>query len=249
MSTFEYLMRVKREKGAGYLLLLDPDRLDRKALAAHIHCLNANGVDAILVGSSFLLSNDFDQVVEQIKKEAKIPVIIFPGGIYQISPKADAILFLSLLSGRNSEFLIGQQVKAAPILRDYGLESISTGYLLVESGRPTTVEYISNTHPIPRGKPEIAVAHALAAQYLGMRLLYLDAGSGAEHSVPEEMIQAVADSVSLPLIVGGGIRQPEVAQQKVLAGSSFVVIGTALEQNNEPTLLEEFAKAIHIREG
>ncbi|RKY69418.1 MAG: geranylgeranylglyceryl/heptaprenylglyceryl phosphate synthase, partial [Candidatus Latescibacterota bacterium] len=104
-------------------------------------------------------------------------------------------------------------------------------------------------HPIPRGKPEIAVAHALAAQYLGMRLLYLDAVSGAEPSVPEEMIQAVADSVSLPLIVGGGIRQPEVARQKVLAGSSFVVIGTALEQNNEPTLLEEFAKAIHIREG
>ena len=247
MSTFEYLMRVKREKGAGYLLLLDPDRLDRKTLAEDVRCLGANGVDAILVGSSFLLSNDFDQVVGQIKKEAKMPVIIFPGGIYQISPKADAILFLSLLSGRNPEFLIGQQVKAAPILRDCGLEAISTGYLLVESGRPTTVEYISDTRPLPRSKPEIAEAYALAAQYLGMKLLYLDAGSGAKHSVPEEIIQTVADSVSLPIIVGGGIRQPEIARQKVLAGSSFVVIGTAAEQNNDPVLLKEFAQAIHVK--
>jgi len=240
-------MKVRKEKGAGYLTLLDPDRLDRGALVEHAIRCEAGGADAILIGSSLLISNDFDEVVGQIKGEVSIPVILFPGGIGQISARADAIFFLSLISGRNPEFLIGQQVKAAPILKRCGLEAISIGYILVESGRTTTVEYMSNTQPIPRDKPEITVAHALAAEYMGMKFVYLDAGSGAELSVPEEMIESVASSVSLPVSVGGGIRSPEMARRKVLAGGAFIVTGNVLEGTDDLSLLREFADAIHIK--
>jgi putative glycerol-1-phosphate prenyltransferase len=175
-----------------------------------------------------------------------VPVIIFPGDTNQISAAADAILFLSLISGRNPELLIGQHVKAAPILRAHGLEAIATGYALVDSGQQTTTEYVSNTRPLPRNKPEIAMAHALAAEYLGMQCVYLDAGSGPEKMVPEEMVQAVSDYVSVPIIVGGGIRKPEAAAKRVLLGASFVVVSSVFEEQGwDPELIGEFASAIH----
>lgn len=247
MPTFEYLLNIKKEKGGGYLTLLDPDRLGRKAIVETAVRCNSSGVDAILVGSSFLLSNDFDKVVGDIKQNIDIPLVIFPGGINQISAKADAILFLCLVSGRNPEFLIGQQVKSAPIIRSLGLETIPTGYILVESGCTTTAEYISDTRPIPRDKVDIAMAHALAVEYMGMKLVYLDAGSGADLSVPSAMIEGVASYVSLPLVVGGGIRSPEEAQEKIMAGASFVVTGNILESKNSIDLIREFASAVHIK--
>jgi putative glycerol-1-phosphate prenyltransferase len=173
--------------------------------------------------------------------------VIFPGGVMQISPSADAILFLSIISGRNPQHLIGDQVLAAPIVKRIGLEAISTAYMLVESGRTTSAEFMSNTQPLPRHKPDIAVAHAMAAEILGFKMIYLEAGSGAEQSVPEEMIGAIAKHCSVPLIVGGGLRTPDDARKKVQAGAKFIVTGTVLEKNDNVSLIKEFASAIHTK--
>lgn len=245
MSTFDQLMQVRARRGAGFLPLLDPDRREKKDLVNTAAMLEESGADAVLVGGSFLLSTDFDRMVREIKHAVNVPVIIFGAGCNQISAAADAILYLSMISGRNPELLIGQQVKAAPILKAYGLEPISTGYCLVDSGRQTTVEYISNTRPVPRDKADIAMAHALAAEYIGMQCVYLDAGSGADRMVPTEMVAAVSDYVSVPLIVGGGIRRPEDAADRVGAGASFIVIGSVLESDRDPQLARDFADAVH----
>ena len=225
--------------------MMDPDRLGKQDAVRTATLFEENGADALLIGGSFLLSIEADRMVREIKRAVGIPVIIFPGDINQISAAADAILFLSMISGRNPELLIGQHVKAAPILKAHGLEAISTGYILVESGRQTTTEFISNTKPLPRGKPDIAMAHAMAAEYLGMQCVYLDAGSGAQTMVPEEMVAAVADYSSLPIIVGGGIRRPEDAADRVASGASFVVIGSVLEDRGEPALIRAFSDAVH----
>jgi len=246
MSTFEQLVAIRNRRGAGFLPYLDPDRLDKKALGYTAAVCEENGADAILIGGSFLLSTNFDRMVYEVKQAVNVPVIIFPGDTSQISAAADAILFLSLISGRNPELLIGQHVKAAPILRAHGLEAIATGYALVDSGQQTTTEYVSNTRPLPRNKPEIAMAHALAAEYLGMQCVYLDAGSGPEQMVPEEMVQAVSDYVSVPIIVGGGIRKPEAAAKRVVLGASFVVVSSVFEEQGwDPELIGAFASAIH----
>jgi putative glycerol-1-phosphate prenyltransferase len=239
-------MGVQEKRGAGLLALLDPDRLDKQDLTRAAVTCAENGADALLFGGSFLLSTHFDRMVREVKGAVDVPVIIFPGDFSQISGAADGILFLSLISGRNAEHLIGQQVKAAPLLKTHGLEPISTGYILVESGRQTTAEYVSNTRPIPRHKPEIAMAHALAAEYLGMQCIYLDAGSGPERMVPEEMVRAVAGYVSLPILVGGGIRTPEAARERVEAGASFVVVGSVLEETEwDASVVRSFSAAVH----
>jgi phosphoglycerol geranylgeranyltransferase len=194
---------------------------------------------------AFFLTVNLTILSKRFGKVRSYPSLFSPGSSRQISPHASAILFLSLISGRNSNYLIGEQVIAAPIIRKLHLEAISTGYVLVESGKTTTVEYLSGTRPIPRDKPEIAVAHALAAQYLGMKMLYFEAGSGAEFSVPSEMIQAVAREVGIPLIVGGGIRKPEEAYKKVQAGAAFVVTGNVLEKTKDPGQVKAFAEAVH----
>jgi phosphoglycerol geranylgeranyltransferase len=241
-STLDYLLEICDRRGAGYLTLLDPDRLPPDELEERAKTCADADADAILVGTSLMLS-DHSSVFQRIKGAVDIPVIIFPGSSGQIVPTADAILFLSLISGRNPELLIGQHVKAAPLLKEYGVEAIPTGYILIESGAFTSVEFMSNTRPIPRAKNDIAMAHALAAQYLGMSLVYLEAGSGALEPVPDEMVGAVVDYVSLPVMVGGGIRDPETARSKVEMGARFVVTGTAVE--NDPGRLRELAKAVH----
>jgi putative glycerol-1-phosphate prenyltransferase len=244
MTTFEKLLTIKSDKGAGYFILLDPDK-SRNLQEIVPNALDA-GVDAFLVGGSLLMTPDFDQYMKTLKSYSKdTPVIIFPGGVNQISAHADAILFLSLLSGRNPHHLIGSQVMAAPIIHKLKMEAISTAYMLIESGRTTAAEFMSGTTPLPRHKIEIAVAHALAAEYLGFKLIYLEGGSGAEHSVPDEMIRAIAKTVKIPLIVGGGIRTPEEAAKKTAAGASFIVTGNILEKNSDPQLVNNFSKAIH----
>lgn len=249
MTTRERLMEAREKRGAGFFALLDPDRQDKDDTVRRAALCAENGVDALLVGGSFLISTNFEGMVRAVKRAVgDVPVLIFPGDTTQVSAAADAILFLSMISGRNPELLIGQQVKAAPAIKAHGLEPIATGYMLVASGVQTTVEYVSHTKPIPRHKPEIAMAHALAAQYLGMSWAYLDAGSGADQMVPEEMVQAVKGYVSIPLIVGGGIRSPESARTRVEAGADFIVVGTAFEKSAERNQIRAFADAIHLAE-
>jgi putative glycerol-1-phosphate prenyltransferase len=245
MTTYERLIKVRKERGAGYFVLLDPDKNNREMLPSFIREATEAGVDGFLVGGSLMLSNDFEDHLKTIKQNTSVPVIIFPGSIMQVSSVADAILFLVLISGRNPDYLIGNQVLAAPIVRRSGLEALSTGYMLIEAGNTTSAEFMSNTKPIPRDKPDIALAHALAAEIIGMKLLYLDAGSGARESVSEDMLRTIAQRCSLPIIVGGGIRTPDEARKKVEAGASFVVTGTVTEENNHHSFIREFAEAVH----
>ncbi len=245
MPVYQQLLSVSERRGAAYLVLVDPDKTESKTLPEFADRAQEAGADGFLVGGSLVMNDAFERAVAALKSRAKVPVIVFPGSLHQISGHADAILFLSILSGRNPEHLIGNQVVAAPIIKRLGLEAISTAYLLVESGKPTSAEFMSNTRPIPRSKPDIAVAHALAAEYLGFKLVYLEGGSGAEQPVPDEMISAVARSCSIPLVVGGGIRDPETARKKVKAGARFIVTGNVLEQNGERDHIRSFASAIH----
>lgn len=240
-----YLTKALEERGAGYLVLLDPDRMERETLVGLACLAEEHGADALLVGSSITLSPDFAECVAAIRERVGVPVIIFPGNAFHVVSEADAILFLSLLSGRNPQFLVGEQVKAAPLVRAYGLEAIPVGYLLIESGRPTSVEFMSSTQPIPKEKPDIAMAHALTAQYFGMRYVFMDAGSGGFVAVPTEMVRAVSEYVSVPLIIGGGVRTPEDARAAVEAGAGFVVTGNVLETDGRGTLISAFASAIH----
>jgi putative glycerol-1-phosphate prenyltransferase len=245
MPVYQSLLSTVQTKKAGYFVLVDPDKIRIDAIPEFVRVAEASGVDALLVGGSLIVDDSFHMCIAAMKKHTKLPVIIFPGSLMQVSPAADAILFLSLLSGRNSEHIIGDQVLAAPVVKKIGLEAISTAYLLVESGRVTSAEFMSNTRPLPRHKPDIAVAHALAAEILGFKMIYLEAGSGALQSVPEEMIGAIAKHCSVPLIVGGGITTPEEASKKVRAGANFIVTGNVLEKDGAGDLMKQFADAIH----
>ncbi|KAA3662854.1 MAG: geranylgeranylglyceryl/heptaprenylglyceryl phosphate synthase [Calditrichaeota bacterium] len=245
MTVHAHLQKVKQEKGAGYFLLLDPDKMQAADIVELSGRAEECGVDAILVGSSILINSGFDELIKAIKDATQVPVIIFPGSTLQISKYADAILFLSLISGRNSDYLIGQQVRSAPIIKHIALETLSTGYMLINSGHYTSAEYMSTTHPIPRDKPDIAKATALAAQFLGMPYVYLEAGSGAKAPVPVKMIRDVVDYVDISVIVGGGIRKPEEARERVEAGASFIVTGNFFEEKKNHHLLREFSDAVH----
>jgi len=226
-----------------FALLLDPDKVAFDQLPILITNAQTVGVDYFFVGGSLMVNDVMKPLILEIKKQCNIPVILFPGSVQQINENADALLFLSLLSGRNPDLLIGEHVKIAPTLKKMALEVISTAYLLIDGGRPTTASYISNTLPIPHDKPEIAACTAMAGELLGMKNLYLDTGSGAMRPVSPEMIQAVRQSVDLPITVGGGIRTPEAAFEICQAGANVVVVGTAVEEN--PMLLAELAEAVH----
>jgi len=232
-------------KGAKeYWVLLDPDDFNPAEAGAIAEQAQTCGAGAILVGGSLVHTIDFDAFIQKIKKVVTIPVIIFPGDATQLSAHADALLFLSLISGRNPVNLIGEHVKAAPLIKQYGLQTIPTAYMLVESGTVTSVEFMSNTRPLPRTKPKIAAAHALAAQYMGMGLVYLEAGSGAQHSVPDEMIRVVKQQVDIPLIVGGGIRDDETARDKLRAGADIIVTGNLLQLDDGIDRMRSIAGAV-----
>lgn len=245
-TIYQKLLNSIEKKGAILLILLDPDKNSIEDISQLVKACEIADADGFLIGGSLLMSGQFDSYISELKNLTKLPVIIFPGGVEQISPTADAILFLSIISGRNPENLIGKHVLAAPLIKRIGIEPISTGYMLIESGKTTTAEFMSGSKPIPRHKPEIAAAHALAAEYLGMKLIYLEAGCGAEHTIPEEMIFAVSKFCSLPVIVGGGIRDPKIARKKVEAGAKIIVIGNHFDDKNNHEQLKQFADAVHI---
>ena len=239
----DQLIRDRKRGQRRFSVLVDPDESDART-CTHLGKLAANnGVDMLLVGGSLVVDDRLEDSVRALKESSGLPVILFPGSIRQITPAADAILLLSLISGRNPELLIGQHVQAAPYLRRSGLEILPTGYLLIDGGAPTTVSYISNTLPIPRDKGAIAATTAMAGEQLGLRLMYLDAGSGARYPIPPKLIKAVRNSVDTPIIVGGGIRTPEAAADAAQAGADLVVVGNALEE--DPNLIRELSLAVH----
>jgi phosphoglycerol geranylgeranyltransferase len=244
---YEQLLNTISAKGAVYLILLDPDNLNEDKLFPFINHCEKSGVDGFLVGGSLIIDGDIKYFIEKVKKATSLPVIIFPGDVNQICSQADAILFLSVVSGRNPEHLIGKHVLAAPAIRRNKIEPISTGYIIVESGSITTAEYISGSLPVPRNKPEIAAATALAAQYLGMKLIYLEAGSGALQPVPNEMVKAVSEYCNIPIIVGGGIRSPQIAREKVNNGAKIIVTGNFFENEDNWGLIRNFAESIHFK--
>lgn len=232
-------------RGALYLVLLDPDRFEPLENARLAELAMSAGADALLVGGSLSLKGRCDETVREIKNAVDVPVIVFPGDVGFVTEEADAILFLSLVSGRNPQFLIGEHVRAAPILKETGLEAIPTAYMLVDGGTTTSVEFMSSTKPIPADKPDIAMAHALAAQYLGMRLAFFDAGSGAANHVPEELVRRVSGYIDVPVMVGGGIRKPSEAGGLVDAGAGVIITGDVVEKTGDPGLLQAFAEAVH----
>lgn len=237
---------IQQRSGSGHkqlALLLDPDKILHRDVEALALRASKALVDYIFVGGSLLVNNQLDQCISLLKSNCDIPVVLFPGNTMQMSWKADAILFLSLISGRNAEMLIGRHVIAAPYLKMSPLEVISCGYVLIESGKSTAVQYMSNTMPIPNDKVDITVCTAMAGEMLGLKLLYLEAGSGAQNSVPASMVKEVKANTSIPLIVGGGIRTPEKAQEMVQSGADILVVGNAFEK--DPLLVAELSAAVH----
>jgi len=225
-------------------VLIDPDKVGELGkLDSLLRLATENCVDYFFVGGSLVTTTNLSAVIKYIKKNISLPVILFPGSVLQIDPSADAILFLSLISGRNPDLLIGQHVIAAPILKSNALEVLPTGYLLINSGKTTSVAYVSNTTPIPEDKYSLAASTALAGEMLGLKLIYLDAGSGAEREVNSKMIGSVKKAINVPLIVGGGINSAEKACRALQAGADLIVIGNALEK--EPDLLIEISDCVY----
>lgn len=231
-----------RDGRKAFAVLLDPDKVELSSFPFMLAESMRYGVDFFFVGGSLITRYASDEIIAAIRRHTDIPAILFPGNSLHIEPSADAILLLSLISGRNPELLIGQHVIAAPLLKKSNLEILPTGYMLVESGRATTVSYISNTTPIPYDKPAVAACTAMAGELLGLQIMYLDAGSGAQKPVSPEMISAVRKSVDTPIIVGGGINTVQKAQVALEAGADVIVVGNGIEQN--PDLLPEIAQIV-----
>ncbi len=244
MSILEVIQQRHQVGKKSIAVLVDPDKVDDASKLRHlIHLANENCIDFFFVGGSLITTSNLSDVIQAIKEEVSIPVILFPGSSLQIDPSADAILFLSLISGRNPDLLIGQHVQAAPILKNNRIEVLPTGYVLISSGRISSVAYISNTTPIPDDKYSLAACTALAGEMLGLRMIYLDAGSGAEREISEKMISAVRNTISVPLIVGGGINTAKKALSALEAGADMIVIGNALEK--DPDLLTEISDQVY----
>jgi phosphoglycerol geranylgeranyltransferase len=225
-----YDIIVKKRKEPLIAVLIDPGKQNKFLVDKTLSICEQCKVGLILIGGS-LVPNYPDEFIAYIKKKIKIPVVLFPGNLMQVSDKADAILLLSLISGRNPEYLIGNHVLAAPFIKKSKLEVIPTGYMLIESGKTTSVQYISNTQPIPSDKPDIAVATAMAGEMLGLKAIYLEAGSGAKSPVPTEIIEAVKNNVKIPIIVGGGIKTQSQFSIIKKATPNIIVIGNSIENN------------------
>lgn len=249
MKVYNYIKSIIQEKGSSFFILLDPDKLEINRIKDFVTYAESSGVDGFLIGGSLIMNGDFELFIKEVKIHSTKPIIIFPGSITQVSSFADAILFISVVSGRNPEHLIGKQILAAPLIKKANIEPLATGYIIVESGTITTATYISGSLPIPRNKPEIAVATALAAEYLGMKLIYLEAGSGAQYSVPSEMVKLVSKTCTIPIIVGGGLRTIDDVSEKVSNGASVIIMGNFFENENNWNLIKDFSSAIHFRKG
>ncbi len=240
---YHSLTERKRQNKKSFAVLVDPDKVNDSYMEQLIPLVIDAKVDYLLVGGSLVISNYLDECVQLIKRNCNIPVILFPGSPSQVSKYADALLYLSLISGRNPELLIGQHVVSAPVVKQSGLEIMSTGYMVIDGGAPTTVSYISNASPLPSDKNEIAMCTAMAGEMLGMKLIYMDAGSGAKRAISESMIEKVASCIEVPLIIGGGITHPEKAYLNCKAGADVIVVGNAIEK--DANLIKEIAAAIH----
>ena len=240
MNIYNRLSDTSKKK---FVVLIDPDKPSDNEIIDIVEKSKKVGVDFFFVGGSLLTTDSLDNCIKLIKSHCDIPVLIFPGNSLQISKWCDGFLLLSLISGRNSEMLIGSHVIAAPYLKLYGNEIIPTGYMLIDGGKPTSVSYMSNTTPIPHDKDDIAMCTALAGEMLGLKLIYMDAGSGATDPISAEMICKVKHTIEVPLIVGGGINTPEKAAIAAKAGADIVVVGNALEKSIDR--LQEFAEAVH----
>jgi len=240
---YQSFINRKQEGRKSFVVLIDPDKVNDHSMEQLIRLAVDAGVDYFFVGGSLVVSNYLDDCLQLIKKQCAIPTIIFPGSPSQVSRYADALLYLSLISGRNPELLIGQHVVSAPVVKKSGLEIMSTGYMVVDGGAPTTVSYISNASPLPSDKNEIAVCTAMAGEMLGMKLIYMDAGSGARRPIHENMIEKVAQAITVPLIIGGGITEPEKAYVNCKSGADVIVVGNAIEK--DPSLIREMAAAVH----
>ncbi len=238
-----YLSEAKRQGEKKLAVLIDPDKSGTGYLHRVMEVVNRAGIELIFFGGSLLTRYELDEHIQTMRSLTSAKIILFPGSSLQVTPEADALLYLSLISGRNPELLIGQHVVAAPMIKQYGIEPLSTGYMLVDGGRPTTASYISATLPLPSDKPDIAACTAMAGDMLGLQHFYLDAGSGALNPVPADMIKAVNNVISAPLIVGGGIRSVEQALTAAKAGADVIVVGNAAEK--DPNLLEDIALNVH----
>jgi phosphoglycerol geranylgeranyltransferase len=241
-NIYDQLLERRASGKKSLAVLVDPDKTAQ--LPALLREAKNNPPDFFFVGGSLLDGGSLESCIAMIRNETDLPVVLFPGSTMQVSSSADAILLLSVISGRNADLLIGRHVLAAPMLKQSGLEIIPTGYVLVESGNLTTVAYISNTIPVPREKNSIAACTALAGEQLGLKLIYLEAGSGAEMPVPPSMIESVRAAVSVPLITGGGLRTKEEIAERCRAGADLVVVGNILEKS--PALLPSFVEAVRL---
>ena len=226
-----------------FAVLIDPDKQDLSQLRPMVELAHQSKVDFFFVGGSLITNDSMDQCISFLKKISKIPVILFPGNAMQVNKDADGILFLSLISGRNADMLIGKQVITAPLLKASNVEVIATGYMLIDSGKPTTASYMSNTTPIPHEKNDVAACTAMAGEMLGLKLIFMDGGSGAINPVSKEMIKKVRQSIDIPIIVGGGISSGEKAAENCRAGADLIVVGNSIENN--PKLISEISEAIH----
>ena len=238
---YESISQAKKNQQKKLAVLIDPDQIKLGNMERLVTLAAAAKVDYFFIGGSLIVNNMLDEVLSAVKERSSIPMVLFPGNSFQLSYRADALLFLSLISGRNPELLIGQHVIAAPFLKMSPLEIISTGYILIDGGVQTSVQYMSNTYPIPAHKADIAVCTAIAGEMLGLKTIYMDAGSGAKTPISTEMIQAVSGAVQVPLIIGGGIRTPEKVAENYRAGADIVVVGNAIE--TDPGLIREMAAA------
>ena len=243
MNIYNQILENKKEGNKSFALLIDPDKQDKSELISIIKKAEQAKTDYFFVGGSLLTNDSLDSCLTTLKENSDIPVVLFPGNAMQVNDKADGILFLSLISGRNAEMLIGRQVITAPILKQSSLEVLPTGYMLIDSGRPTTVSYMSNTTPIPAEKNSVAACTAVAGEMLGLKLIFMDGGSGAQNPISEEMITEVSKSVDTPLIIGGGISSGEKAAANCKAGADIIVVGNAIEKNEN--LITEIANAVH----
>jgi phosphoglycerol geranylgeranyltransferase len=217
----------------GLLVLVDPERTSPEEAVRVARAAEAGGAAGLLIGTSFDGADRTGQVAAAIKQATRLPLLLFPGSAGQLVPNVDAVLLLSLVSGRNPQYLIEEHVRAVPFFQRHDVARLSTAYILVDGGRVTAVESVSQTRPLPADKPELAVAHALAGLMIGMEAVYLDSGSGAEHPVAGAVIRAVRAAVRAPLFVGGGMRTPEQVRAALAAGADFAVVGNAIEAGGE----------------
>ena len=238
---YQDICSLRKQGKAGFAVLIDPDKVAPSDMPYLAELCNDAGVDYILFGGSLVVEHQINACIQRFKSESDIPILLFPGSPAQVTPYADGLLYLSLISGRNADLLIGQHVVSAPMVKASGLEVISTGYMVVDGGVPTTVSYMSHSAPIPANKPDIALCTAWAGELQGKHIIYMDAGSGARNPISEEMIHKVSSHIQIPLFVGGGITTPEKVYANCRAGATIVVVGNAIEK--DPNLIRDLAQA------